>query len=186
VRGNATQVYDKYLNSAKDAATAGDRVLAESLYQHAEHYQRILSGWQDYIIDIIDFDDTPESMRHTHSNDDTSYREPQRRDYQQTAQPQAQPQTQSQPRENNHTPRDQNRRDQNRNRNQNRHDRSTEPVTKIVANTNPTLIPVNITPPSEPHTSEHEHDLGLPPSMLRKISINTEAQDSRQTVDEAI
>lgn len=41
IRGNAKQVYEKYLQLAKDAISAGDRVLAESLYQHADHYGRI-------------------------------------------------------------------------------------------------------------------------------------------------
>ncbi len=41
VRGNATQVYEKYLSLARDASVAGDRVIAESYFQHAEHYYRI-------------------------------------------------------------------------------------------------------------------------------------------------
>jgi len=41
IRGTAKQVYEKYLQLAKDAISAGDRVLAESLYQHADHYGRI-------------------------------------------------------------------------------------------------------------------------------------------------
>jgi hypothetical protein len=32
---------------AKDAAAAGDRVLAESYLQHAEHYQRIISTFNE-------------------------------------------------------------------------------------------------------------------------------------------
>jgi hypothetical protein len=43
VRGNATQVYEKYLALARDASSAGDRVIAESYYQHAEHYYRIIN-----------------------------------------------------------------------------------------------------------------------------------------------
>ena len=41
IRGTAKQVYEKYLQLAKDAISSGDRVLAESLYQHADHYGRI-------------------------------------------------------------------------------------------------------------------------------------------------
>lgn len=41
IRGNAKQIYEKYLQQAKDAISAGDRVLAESLHQHADHYGRI-------------------------------------------------------------------------------------------------------------------------------------------------
>jgi hypothetical protein len=43
VRGNATQVYEKYLALARDATSAGDRVIAESYFQHAEHYYRIIN-----------------------------------------------------------------------------------------------------------------------------------------------
>ncbi len=47
IRGTAYQVTEKYMNLAKDAASAGDRVLAESYLQHAEHYQRIISTWDE-------------------------------------------------------------------------------------------------------------------------------------------
>lgn len=41
VRGNAQQVVEKYLALAREAATAGDPVMAENYYQHAEHYYRL-------------------------------------------------------------------------------------------------------------------------------------------------
>jgi hypothetical protein len=44
VRGNAQQVVEKYLTLARDATSAGDRISAESYYQHAEHYYRILNA----------------------------------------------------------------------------------------------------------------------------------------------
>ena len=47
IRGTAHQVAEKYAALAKDAASSGDRVLAESYLQHAEHYQRIISSWND-------------------------------------------------------------------------------------------------------------------------------------------
>ncbi|MBT6656923.1 MAG: DUF4167 domain-containing protein, partial [Proteobacteria bacterium] len=47
IRGNANQVLEKYLNLARDASTSGDRVLAESYFQHAEHYFRIISAFTD-------------------------------------------------------------------------------------------------------------------------------------------
>ncbi len=43
VRGNAHQVHERYLALARDATTSGDRILAESLYQFAEHYLRIMN-----------------------------------------------------------------------------------------------------------------------------------------------
>lgn len=47
VRGNANQVYEKYLALARDANAAGDRVMAESYHQHAEHYYRIINETTD-------------------------------------------------------------------------------------------------------------------------------------------
>lgn len=44
VRGTPQQIIDKYLLLARDAQTSGDRVLAESFQQHAEHYIRLLSA----------------------------------------------------------------------------------------------------------------------------------------------
>ena len=46
VRGTPQQIIEKYLSLSRDKATAGDRVLAESYLQHAEHYIRILSAAQ--------------------------------------------------------------------------------------------------------------------------------------------
>ena len=46
IRGSAAHVYEKYLQLARDANTQGDRVMAESYLQHAEHYFRILSAAQ--------------------------------------------------------------------------------------------------------------------------------------------
>ena len=44
IRGTAHQVTE-YLTLAKDAASSGDRTLAENYLQHAEHYQRIINSW---------------------------------------------------------------------------------------------------------------------------------------------
>jgi len=44
VRGTAQQLFEKYTQMARDAASSGDRVLGESYYQHAEHYFRIISA----------------------------------------------------------------------------------------------------------------------------------------------
>ena len=46
VRGAAQGVYEKYQQLARDAQTAGDRVLAENYLQHAEHYFRLLRAMQ--------------------------------------------------------------------------------------------------------------------------------------------
>lgn len=44
VRGNAQQVYEKYLGLARDAAASGDLIIAENLLQHAEHYFRLMQA----------------------------------------------------------------------------------------------------------------------------------------------
>jgi hypothetical protein len=46
VRGNAQTVFEKYQQLARDAGSAGDRVLAENYLQHAEHYFRLLRALQ--------------------------------------------------------------------------------------------------------------------------------------------
>ncbi len=43
IRGSAQQVQEKYLALARDATTSGDRIAAESFFQYAEHYYRILN-----------------------------------------------------------------------------------------------------------------------------------------------
>ena len=43
VRGTAQQILDRYLAMARDAQSSGDSVLAENLFQHAEHYQRLVA-----------------------------------------------------------------------------------------------------------------------------------------------
>ena len=47
VRGNAHQVYEKYLTMARDAHVSGDRIMAENYHQHADHYFRILNSEPD-------------------------------------------------------------------------------------------------------------------------------------------
>src|SRR5688572_27414609 len=44
VRGNASQLYERYTMLARDAQSAGDRILAEGYLQYAEHYYRVLSA----------------------------------------------------------------------------------------------------------------------------------------------
>src|SRR5579884_2591657 len=44
IRGNAYQVFERYVALAREAQAAGDRIAAENLYQHAEHYFRIMNA----------------------------------------------------------------------------------------------------------------------------------------------
>ena len=41
--GNAKKSYERYISLASAAASTGDVVEAENLYQHAEHYLRLMS-----------------------------------------------------------------------------------------------------------------------------------------------
>jgi hypothetical protein len=47
VRGNVYQVLEKYLQLARDAGVAGDRVAAENFLQHADHYYRVITTMND-------------------------------------------------------------------------------------------------------------------------------------------
>ena len=44
IRGNAYQVFERYVALAREAQASGDRIAAENLYQHAEHYFRIMNA----------------------------------------------------------------------------------------------------------------------------------------------
>ncbi|WP_106753826.1 DUF4167 domain-containing protein [Pannonibacter carbonis] len=46
IRGTALHVAEKYQQLARDAHAAGDRVMSENYYQHAEHYLRIVAAAQ--------------------------------------------------------------------------------------------------------------------------------------------
>ena len=48
VRGTAQTIADKYLQLGRDAQSSGDNVMAESYFQHAEHYLRIVFAAQAY------------------------------------------------------------------------------------------------------------------------------------------
>lgn len=43
LKGNPKQLLDKYKSLARDAIQAGDRILAENYFQHADHYQRLVN-----------------------------------------------------------------------------------------------------------------------------------------------
>ncbi|MFB9953041.1 DUF4167 domain-containing protein [Rhizobium puerariae] len=46
IRGTAQHIAEKYAALARDAQSAGDRVMAENYLQHAEHYNRIIAAAQ--------------------------------------------------------------------------------------------------------------------------------------------
>jgi len=41
IRGSAHQIFERYLALAREATANDDRIAAENLYQHAEHYFRV-------------------------------------------------------------------------------------------------------------------------------------------------
>ncbi len=66
IRGSAQQIAEKYTTLARDAQSAGDRVMAENYLQHAEHYNRIIMAalaqmpQQQQVRDTRDEDDLDE------------------------------------------------------------------------------------------------------------------------------
>lgn len=44
IRGNAYQVFERYVALAREAFASGDRIAAENFYQHAEHYFRVMNA----------------------------------------------------------------------------------------------------------------------------------------------
>jgi Domain of unknown function (DUF4167) len=44
MRGIPHQILERYVALAREATTSGDRVAAENLYQHAEHYFRVMNA----------------------------------------------------------------------------------------------------------------------------------------------
>ena len=44
IRGTPHQIFERYVALAREASTSDDRVAAENLYQHAEHYFRVMNA----------------------------------------------------------------------------------------------------------------------------------------------
>src|SRR5215813_13843138 len=44
IRGSTHQIFERYVALAREAAANGDRIAAENLYQHAEHYFRVMNA----------------------------------------------------------------------------------------------------------------------------------------------
>ena len=49
VRGNAHQVFDKYQALAREAASSGDRIMAEAYWQYADHYFRMIQTMGGFV-----------------------------------------------------------------------------------------------------------------------------------------
>ncbi|MFI5014481.1 MAG: DUF4167 domain-containing protein [Hyphomicrobiales bacterium] len=61
VRGTAQHIADRYLQLARDAQSSGDPVTAESYFQHAEHYLRIIAAAQEQMQGQYGYRPRPES-----------------------------------------------------------------------------------------------------------------------------
>lgn len=57
IRGTAQHIAEKYSTLARDAHSAGDRVMAENYLQHAEHYNRIIAAAQAQMQDRFQRDE---------------------------------------------------------------------------------------------------------------------------------
>jgi hypothetical protein len=44
IRRTPHQIFERYIALAREASTSDDRVAAENLYQHAEHYFRVMNA----------------------------------------------------------------------------------------------------------------------------------------------
>ena len=100
IRGSAQQIAEKYTTLARDAQSAGDRVMAENYLQHAEHYNRIIMAAQaqmpqQQIRDARDDDELDDEG-------DEGFIQP----GEPQPQPQSQPQPQPQPRQQAREPRE--------------------------------------------------------------------------------
>jgi hypothetical protein len=63
IRGTAQQVLERYLALGRDASSAGDPIAAESYYQHAEHYFRML-----HAAELVEAERNAERMRRFGAN----------------------------------------------------------------------------------------------------------------------
>lgn len=49
IRGTALSIAEKYIQASRDSSASGDRIKAENLLQHAEHYNRIVAAAQAHL-----------------------------------------------------------------------------------------------------------------------------------------
>lgn len=70
IRGTAHQVAEKYEALAKDATSAGDASMAQNYLQHAEHYLRVISAWDEEAGQVKRNGQDKEEKSATESNND--------------------------------------------------------------------------------------------------------------------
>lgn len=69
IRGTAQHIAEKYSALARDAQSAGDRVMAENYLQHAEHYNRIIAAAQAQMQDRFPRDERSDNSDRGDFND---------------------------------------------------------------------------------------------------------------------
>ncbi len=69
IRGTAQHIAEKYSALARDAQSAGDRVMAENYLQHAEHYNRIIAAAQAQMQDRFPRDERSDNSDRNDFND---------------------------------------------------------------------------------------------------------------------
>ena len=63
---NAPKLIEKYNNLAREALSAGDKILSENYFQHADHFTRILS--EQEVLKKVKYSATSESIKETSEN----------------------------------------------------------------------------------------------------------------------
>ena len=69
IKGNATQVFEKYMTLGRDASSAGNHIDAEGYFQHAEHYYRTAAEMGQVINSSGDNSDDPVKKGDTRADD---------------------------------------------------------------------------------------------------------------------
>ena len=62
---NAPKLIEKYNNLAREALSAGDKILSENYFQHADHFTRILNDQESYKKSKNTVNTTDTSMKKT-------------------------------------------------------------------------------------------------------------------------
>lgn len=73
IRGTAQHIAEKYSTLARDAHSAGDRVMAENYLQHAEHYNRIIAAAQAQMQDRFPREERSDTGERNDFNDRDGY-----------------------------------------------------------------------------------------------------------------
>lgn len=107
IRGSAAQILERYLALARDAQSSGDTVAAENLFQHAEHYFRLLNAngangqnhrprpaEADHVRDDYEETESTEEQGRLNGDAGEGWRQPRARDDDRNRQVSAEPQRQ--------------------------------------------------------------------------------------------